>query len=42
MFSFSFFNPVFNVADTAISTGVGLLILFNKKAFPKGEKQEEI
>ncbi len=32
---FTFFNAIFNVADTAISTGVGLLILFNKKAFPK-------
>ena len=38
IFSFSFFNPVFNVADTAISTGVGLLILFNKRAFPKAPK----
>lgn len=32
---FTFFNAIFNVADTAISTGVGLLIFFNKKAFPK-------
>lgn len=32
---FSFFEPVFNIADTAISTGVGILIVFNKKAFPK-------
>lgn len=32
---FTFFDPVFNIADTAISTGVGLLLLFNKKAFPK-------
>lgn len=39
MFSFSFFNPVFNVADSAISVGVGLLILFNKKAFPKKEDE---
>lgn len=32
---FTFFNAIFNVADFAISCGVGLLILFNKKAFPK-------
>ena len=30
---FSFFDPVFNVADIAISTGIGILIIFNKKAF---------
>ncbi|QLG45555.1 lipoprotein signal peptidase [Costertonia aggregata] len=33
--AFRFFEPVFNVADTAISTGVGILIVFNKKAFGK-------
>jgi signal peptidase II len=32
---FVFFAPVFNIADTAISTGFGLLVVFNKKAFPK-------
>lgn len=32
---FTFFEPVFNVADMAISAGFILLIVFNKKAFPK-------
>lgn len=35
---FKFFNAIFNVADSAISIGVILLILFSKKAFPE-EKQ---
>ncbi len=33
--AFSFFNAIFNVADAAISVGVGILIVFNKKAFAK-------
>ena len=33
--NFKFFNAIFNVADLAISTGVGILIVFNKKAFAK-------
>lgn len=37
---FSFFDPVFNVADVAISTGIGILIVFNKKAFNDNSKTE--
>lgn len=36
---FTFFEPVFNIADTAISVGVILLLLFNKRAFPKKEEE---
>lgn len=32
---FNFFEPVFNIADVAISTGFIMLIVFNKKAFSK-------
>jgi signal peptidase II len=32
---FKFFNAIFNIADMAISTGVGILIVFNKKSFAK-------
>ncbi|HEX8268678.1 MAG TPA: lipoprotein signal peptidase [Flavobacterium sp.] len=32
---FKFFNAIFNIADMAISTGVGVLIVFNKRAFAK-------
>ncbi|WP_413999622.1 lipoprotein signal peptidase [Flavobacterium sp. W1B] len=34
---FTFFNAIFNVADVAISTGVGILIVFNKRAFHHNE-----
>ncbi len=37
---FTFFNAIFNVADIAISTGVGILIVFNKKAFGNIEKEQ--
>ena len=35
--NFVFFEPVFNIADVAISTGFIMLIVFNKKAFSKTE-----
>ena len=38
---FTFFEPVFNIADIAISTGIGILLFFNKKAFPKQNTLEE-
>ena len=38
---FTFFEPVFNIADSAISVGVILLLLFNKKAFPPEEENSE-
>ncbi len=39
---FSFFDPVFNVADVAISTGIGILIVFNKKVFKDNAKTETL
>lgn len=32
---FTFFDPIFNIADMAISTGFIMLIVFNKRAFSK-------
>jgi len=40
--TFSFFDPIFNIADVAISTGVGILIVFNKKAFGSKNTVEDI
>ena len=37
---FTFFEPVFNIADMAISTGIGILIFFNKRAFTNEENVE--
>ena len=39
---FTFFNAIFNVADVAISTGVGILIVFNKRAFAHADKEEAL
>lgn len=32
---FTFFNAIFNVADSAITIGVFILLMFNKRIFPK-------
>ncbi len=37
---FIFFRPVFNFADTAITLGVFILIIFQKKLFPKPHIQK--
>ena len=37
--SFTFFNAIFNGADSWITIGVALLFVFNKQAFPKEEKE---
>ena len=37
---FTFFEPVFNIADSSISVGVALLLIFHKKAFP-GNKETD-
>ena len=39
--NFRFFEPVFNIADTAISTGVGILLVFNKRAFGSNNEEEK-
>lgn len=38
---FEFFRPVFNIADAAISVGVALMILTQRKAAPEGAPVEE-
>ena len=38
--TYTFFQYVFNIADTAISTGVGILIVFNKRIFNKEVSNE--
>jgi signal peptidase II len=37
---FTFFRPVFNIADSSITTGVFILLIFQKKFFVKKETPE--
>jgi signal peptidase II len=37
---FTFFRPVFNIADSSITSGVMLLLIFQKKFFAKKETSE--
>ncbi len=39
--NFTFFNAIFNGADSFITIGVALLFIFNKQAFPPEKKNEE-
>jgi len=39
---FMFFEPVFNIADMAISVGIGILIFFNKRAFKEKKSYPEV
>jgi signal peptidase II len=39
--TFQFFRPVFNIADSSITTGVFLLLIFQNKFFPKKEAETE-
>lgn len=40
--SFQFFRPVFNIADSSISVGVILLLLFQKSFFPHHHKSDAL
>ena len=38
--AFTFFRPVFNIADSAITVGVAMIILFHRKFFKHEEEQQ--
>ena len=39
---FTFFSPVFNLADMSISTGVGIFIIYQKHFFKEEKKEEDV
>lgn len=36
---FTFFSPIFNIADAAITVGVAIILLYQKRFFPKEKDQ---
>lgn len=40
--NFEFFSPIFNIADFAISCGIGIMILNNRKFFDDEKKSKEV
>ncbi len=37
---FKFFSPIFNIADSAVTIGVFLILIFQKRFFPKDEEED--
>jgi signal peptidase II len=37
---FTFFDPVFNIADASISVGVALMLLFHRSIFDNNKEEE--
>ena len=37
---FTFFSPIFNIADAAVTVGVALILIFQTRYFPKTEEEK--